>query len=66
MDKIKLKEIEHNFMLNLYLKRILTISSILTEFTQISDTEMVKKLKYSIELYLNELHKTKNIKWIEL
>ena len=56
----------NKFMLKLYLKRILTISSILTEFTQISDAEIVKKLKYSIELYLNELHKTKNIKWIEL
>jgi len=59
-------EINNKYMLKLYLKRILTISSILSEFSQITDSEIVKKLRNSIELYLNELHKTKNIKWIKL
>lgn len=60
MNEIDLKLFENKFMLKLYLKRILTISSILTEYSQISDSEIVNKLKNSIKMYLNELYKTKN------
>ena len=60
MNEINLKLFENKFMLKLYLKRILTISSILTEYSQISDSEIVNKLKNSIKMYLNELYKTKN------
>ena len=66
-EKIDLgKKCERIFMLKLYLKRILTISSILTEYSQISDSQIVDKLRHSILLYLNELHNTKNMKWIKL
>ena len=47
-------------MLKLYLKRILVIKSVLTEYTNISDIELVRKLQRFINLYFNELHHYKN------
>jgi len=52
--------IENVYMLKLYLKRILVIKSVLTEYTNISDIELVRKLQRFINLYFNELHHYKN------
>jgi len=52
--------IENVYMLKLYLKRILTIKSIIREYTNISDIEIIKKLQRFINLYLNELYHFKN------
>ena len=60
MNESELKLFENKYMLKLFLKRIIVISSVLKEYTQISDKEIVIKLQNSINLYLNELHKNKN------
>lgn len=51
------------YMLKLYLKRIMFVDSVLKEYKEISDTELIKKLSNYIKLYLNELDKTKNENW---
>ena len=50
-------------MLKLYLKRILFVDAVLREYNEISDTELIKKLKNYLKLYLNELDIIKNKKW---
>lgn len=47
-------------MLKIYLKRIIQIRLIISEYTNISDIELVKKLQRFLNLYLYELYNDKN------
>jgi len=54
---------ENIYLLKLYLKRIILIDTVLKEYTDITDVELVKKLQTFIKLYLYELYKIKNKSW---